>query len=188
MYLGALPIAVAAVIAPLCHGIPVPTPLQYRNVDYQFTVSVPSDLRACMNSPPCPNHGVWFPLDGSSCTHDTEGSSQYIAVNANYNAAGEADTAERLASIECRWEGAKDIVWLRDETISARPAAGCRRHFADGHIEVTYLVLRKTDHSPLQWIEISADLITTPARYEKDMGVFRRVLPGIWVHPDGPHY
>jgi hypothetical protein len=93
-----------------------------------------------------------------------------------------------LAEIECRWEMARHIVWLHGVRISGRKAAGCRRSFADGHVEVTWIVLRKTDHSPLTWIEISADLITTPARYAADLRVFRRVLPGIWVHADGPHY
>lgn len=112
---------------------------------------------------------------------------RHIDVSADYNTAEIGDTAEALANAECRWRMARDIVWLNDETIGGRKAAGCRRNFDDGHVEVTYIVLRKTGRNPLSWIEISADLVTTPARYAADMRVFRRVLRGVRVHPDGPH-
>lgn len=180
--------ALGVVIVPLCHGIPIPNAGQYQNVDYEFAVNIPTGLHACMNSSPCPNHGIWVPLGRSHCDSDTQNASPYVTINADYNAAGDADTAWGLAEIECQWRHAKDIVWLRGMKISGREAAGCRRSFDDGHIEVTFIVLRKTDESPLSWIEISADLITTPARYAADLRVFRRVLPGIWVHADGPHY
>lgn len=136
-----------------------------------------------MTARPNPNHRLWIPLDRTRCDERPP----YIGVYANYNAAGIADTAWGLAKVECRWRHAKKIVWLRGVKISGRNAAGCRRRFGDGHIEVTYIVLRKTDQSPLAWIEISADLITTPTRYAADMRVFRRILPGIRVHPDGPY-
>ncbi len=58
--------------------------------------------------------------------------------------------------------------------------------FDDGHLEVTFIILRKTGRNPLSWIEISADLITTPVRYTGDMHVFQQVLRGVWAHPDGP--
>ncbi len=109
-----------------------------------------------------------------------------ISVDAEFNVDGEADTAWGLAKIQCRGRDAKDIVWLHDAKISGREAAGCRRRFDDGHIEVTCIVLRKTGGDPSDGIEIGADLITTPARYAADMRIFRRVLPGIRVHPDSP--
>lgn len=109
-----------------------------------------------------------------------------IFVNAIYNAADIGNTPQALAAVECRWDEARHIVWLDDERIGGRKAAGCRRSFADGHIEVTYIVLRKTGDSPLGWIEVSADLVTTRTRYVADRRVFRRVLRGIRVHPDGP--
>lgn len=140
-----------------------------------------------MTSAPNPNHGVWIPLDRAPCQAAGDQPS-YISVNANYNAAGDADTAAGLAAIECRWDNARDIVWLNGRILGGRKAAGCRRRFDDGHVEVTFRVLRKTAQSFLTWIEISADLVTTPARYAADMRVFRQVLGGVWVHPDGPHY
>ena len=138
-----------------------------------------------MTSAPNPNHGFWIPLDRTWCGAPHE-RPPYISVSAFYNAAGYADTAEGLAAVECRWDEARQIVWLDDERIGGRKAAGCRRSFADGHIEVSYIVLRKTGDNPLAWIEVGADLVTTPTRYAADRRVFRRVLRGIRVHPDGP--
>lgn len=169
----------------LCGQMPIPNARQYRNVDYEFSVDIPPSLRGCMTSPPNPNHGLWIPLDRTRCDESDQRSAD-IDVSADYNAAGDADTAEGLAAIECRWRRARHIVWLKGERISGRKAAGCRRQFDDGHIEVTFIVLRKTNRTnPLSWIQISADLITTPARYAADMRTFRRVRRGVWVHPDG---
>lgn len=166
--------------------LPAPNPSQYTNVDYQSSVRLPRGFPACVGE--VTNHGVVILLDMARWCDGNYFDGSAIFVNADYNAAGDADTAWGLAEIECRWQMARRIVWLHGQMISGRAAAGCRRLFDDGRLEVTYIVLRKTGRSPLSWIEISADLITTPARYEKDMRVFRRVLPGIWVHPDGPHY
>lgn len=131
------------------------------------------------------NHGVLILLDGRPCNAPDEGP-PYISVNAFYNAAGEAENAAGLAAIQCRWKNARDIVWLKGQLLGGRHAAGCRRRFEDGHIEVSYIVLRRTAQSYLTWIEIGADLVTTPARYQSDMRTFRRVLRGIWIHTDGP--
>lgn len=166
--------------------MPAPDPQRYQNVDYQFSVSLPRGYLACVGG--TTNHGVAILLEPHPGCDGNYFESRAIFVNGNYNAAGDADTAWGLAAIECRYRLARHIVWLRGEQLSGRSAAGCRRDFPDGHIEVTLRVLRRTDHSFLQWIEISADLSTTPAHYRADMRVFRRVLPGIWVHPDGPHW
>lgn len=181
-WLAAAAVALSAFAAMADH--PVPNPSRYINTDYEFSVKLPKSYLSCVGE--ITNHGVVILLNYNKKCDGDYFKSRGIFVNANYNAAGNADTAWGLARIECRWEGAKDIVWLHDTTISGRKAAGCRRRFADGHIEVTYIVLRKTGDDPLQWIGISADLITTPARYAADLRVFRKVLSGVWVHPDGP--
>jgi hypothetical protein len=170
----------------MCGQIAIPDPRQYRNIDYQFSVRIPSGYKGCMNSAPNPNHGVWIPLDNTWPCENSDDPVSYISINANYNAAGNSDTAKGLAQIECRWRKARHIVWLSGETIGGRKAAGCRRTFPDGHIETRVLILRKTNRSIVQWIEVSADLVTSPARYGADMRVFRRLLRDIWVHPDGP--
>jgi hypothetical protein len=129
---------------------------------------------------------MWIPLEPtSSCigSHDGHG---YIDVEAEYNVAFEAATPARLAAIECHWRGARHIVWLAGETLGGRRAAGCRREFSDGHIEVMVTTLRKTERWRARWIHISADLVTSPRRYRADMRVFRRVLRGISVQLDGP--
>jgi hypothetical protein len=176
----------ATVAAPVCTEVPTLDLRHYRNVDYEFSVEIPRSLLACMVSPPCPNHGLWTPLEPVSSCIDSHDGHRYIDVDAEYNTAFEATTPARLAAVECRWRGARYIVWLRGERISGRNAAGCRRDFPDGHVEVRLIVLRKTEPWRARWIQISADLVTTPARYRADMRVFRRVLRGIWVHPDGP--
>jgi hypothetical protein len=163
---------------------PAPDAELYQNSDYQFSVKLPHGFLACVGE--ITNHGIVMLLDRKARCNGPYDNIRHIDVAADYNAAGDADTAWGLAEIECRWQMARHIVWLNDERISGRKAAGCSRSFADGRIEVTYIVLCKTGPDPLSWIEISADLITTPARYAADMRVFRRVLPGIWVHPDGP--
>jgi hypothetical protein len=139
-----------------------------------------------MSAAPNPNHGLWIPLVRNWPCSDVEGRVRYIGVSANANTAEESGSAIELASIECRWRNARDIVRLSGEMISGRKAAGCRRDFADGHIEVTQIVLRKTEPWRARWEEVSADLVTTPAYYRADMRIFRRVLRRIWVHPDGP--
>jgi hypothetical protein len=174
-----------ALVLALCGQIAIPNSRRYSNVDYQFAVNIPHGLRGCMTARPNPNHGLWIPLDRSRCD-DPDERPPYIGIHADYNAAGDADTAAGLAAIECHWRMPRHIVWLHDERISGRKAAGCRRSFDDGHLEVAFIVLRKTGRNPLSWIEISADLITTPARYTGDMHVFQQVLRGVWVHPDGP--
>lgn len=165
---------------------PVPNLRIYRNPDCQFSVKLPKGYLSCVGE--ITDHGVVVLLDRDARCDGPYDKIRLIDVAADYNTAEVGNTAAALAATERRWRDAKNIVWLHDTSISGREAAGCRRHFDDGHIEVTYIVLRKTGRSPLSWIEISADLMTTPARCEKDMRVFRRVLPGIWVHPDGPHY
>lgn len=169
----------------LCGQILIPNTKKYENIDYQFSVEIPRGLRGCMTSAPNPNHGVWLPLDGAPCSA-ADDQRPYISVNANYNTAEIGNTPQAIAAAECRWRKARQIVWLGDERIGDRKAAGCRRSFADGHIEVSYIVLRKTGDNPLAWIEVGADLVTTPTRYAADRRVFRRVLRGIRVHPDGP--
>jgi hypothetical protein len=181
-WLAAAAVALSSIAAMADH--PAPNHSRYINTDYEFSVKLSNGYLACVGE--ITNHVVVILLDhGKKCDGDYF-KSRGIFVNANYTAAGNADTAWGLARIECRWDRAKDIVWLHDSTISGRKAAGCRRRFDDGHIEVSYIVLRKTGDDPLQWIEISADLITTPAHYAADLRVFRQVLAGIWVHPDGP--
>lgn len=180
-------IALVLAAAPLCFGVPIPHKSKYQNIDYQFSVKIPPGVHGCKLSSPCPNHGVWIPLQRKEACDSSDEDSPYIGVFANYNAAGLADAAAGLAAIECRWRHARHIVWLRGERLSGREAAGCRRSFPDGHVEVTLRVLRKTNRNfPLSWIEVDADLITTPARYAADMRIFHRVVRGVWVHPDGP--
>jgi hypothetical protein len=178
--------AAAFIVGPPAADMPAPNQTRYNNVDYQFSVKLPKGFLACVGE--ITNTGVVILLQHSKRCDGNYFGGPGIFVNADYNAAGDADTAWGLAEIHCRWQMARHIVWLHGQRISGRKAAGCRRSFDDGHIEVTWIVLRKTDHSPLTWIEISADLITTPARYIADMRVLQQVLPGIWVHPDGPHY
>lgn len=171
---------------PVCFPTSIADTRKYRNTDYQFSVEIPLRLHACKSSSPCPNHGIWFPLKDDLDCHDYP-QVPYIDVDAEYNAAEESDSAEGLAAIQCRDRGARNIVWLKEEHLSGRDAAGCWRDFRDGHIEVSLIVLRRTNESPGAWIEVAVDLVTTPARYETDMHGYREVLRGIWVHPDGPH-
>jgi hypothetical protein len=180
-------LTLALLAGPVCTEVPVPDVRQYRNVEYQFSVAIPPGLRGCKISSPCPNHGLWIPLGPvSTCARSHEGS-RYIDVDAEYNTIDDVNTADRLAAIQCRWRDARHIVWLDGERLSGRKAAGCRREFPDGHIEVTLLALRRTDRDPLQWIAVSANLVTTPSHYRSDIGIYRQILRGIWVHPDGPH-
>jgi hypothetical protein len=180
-------VLVTALAAPVCTEVAIPNVREYSNPDYQFSVVLPPDLRGCKVSSPCPNHGLWIPLQTVSTCVGSRSRSRYVDVDAEYNTVDDVHTVEQLASVVCRWRDARHIVWLKGEKLGTREAAGCRRDFPDGHIEVTLLVLRKTDRSPLQWIEIAADLVTTPAHYRADLRAYHRVLHGIWVHADGPH-
>jgi hypothetical protein len=163
--------------------IPAPNPRVYDNVDSQFSVRLPRDLLACVSEET--NRGVVILLDPQTKCNDSHEKSRAIFVYAGSNTAIEATTAKQLAAVECRWRRPRDITWLT-MPISSRKAAGCQRLLPDGRIDVMFVVLRKTEAWPARWIEIGADLVTTPAHYGTDMRVFRRVLRGIWVHPDGP--
>jgi hypothetical protein len=175
-----------AVVAFLVGGqVSVPDQRRYSNIDYEFSVRIPLGYRGCMTEAPNPNHGFWIPLVVSWTCADADHGVPYVGVFANYNVPYEAAAPSEAAAIECRWRAARNIVWLRGE-ISGRRAAGCRRDFPDGHVEVTLMVLRKTEPWRARWIEIDIDLITTPERYAADMRTYRQVLRGIWVHPDGP--
>jgi hypothetical protein len=164
--------------------LPAPDQQLYRNLDYQFSVQLPRGFLACIGE--ITNHGIAILLEPHSGCNGNYFEARAIFVNGNSNAAGDADTTWGLAAIQCRYRLARHILWLRGERLSGHKAAGCRRDFSDGHIEVSIFVLRKTERSYLQWEQVSADLSTTPSHYRADMRVFRRVLRGIWVHPDGP--
>lgn len=166
---------------------PAPNPRLYRNADYQFSVRLPSGYLACVGEET--NHGVVILLDRHSrCDGPYDNSVRRISVYGAYNADGLGTTPAQIAAVECRWDHARHIVWLK-RRLSGRQAAGCRSRFPDGHIEVTLLVLRKTNSNfSLNWIKIGVNLVTTPARYASDMRIFRWVVRGVWVHPDGPHY
>jgi hypothetical protein len=170
---------------PVCFPQSIPDAPKYENYNYQFSIVVPGDLHACMNSSPCPNHGIWMPLKGDPGCEDFP-HVPYIAVDAEYNTAEEADTAQGLAAIQCYERGARHTAWLRGEHFGGREAVGCRRDFPDDHVEVSITILRKTGAWAAQWIQVNADLATTPSRYEDDMRIFRRVLKRVWIHPDGP--
>jgi hypothetical protein len=176
---------------PICVPTPILDAREYRNIDYQFSVKIPLGLHACKTSSPCPNHGIWLPLKDDGCKNIPN--VPYIDVDAEYNAGSEVDTPDhepartpaQLATIQCPWRDA-NVAWLKEERLGSRNAAGCRREFPDGHIEVSIIALRRTEPWAARWIEISADLSTTPERYEADMRIFRTVLKGVWIHSDGP--
>jgi hypothetical protein len=183
----------AAWARPVCTEVPIPHARRYENFDYQFTVMIPRRFQACKLSSPCPNHGVRLPLSvNATCSSDQQSPS--ITVDAYYNAGSEVDTPDhepartpaQLAAIQCPRRDARNVAWLKGERLGGRDAAGCRRDFPDGHIEVSIIALRKTEAWAARWIEISADLSTTPERYEADMRVFDDVLKGVRIHADGP--
>ena len=39
---------------------------------------------------------------------------------------------------------------------------------------------------PEAWIEIGAYLSTTAARYDRDLRIFREIVPTVRIAPDGP--
>jgi hypothetical protein len=170
---------------PICVPTPIPGSRMYQNSKYQFAVKIPQHFHACMISSPCPNHGIWLPLKGDSECKKLP-TPPYVDIDAEYNAAEVADTAGGLAAVQCHYRGPTGVVWLTRERLGGREAVGCRRDFPDGRVEVTILTLRRTATSPGGWIEVSADLVTTPDRYRTDRRAYRQILRGLWVHPDGP--
>jgi hypothetical protein len=177
--------AIAAVgsVQAMAADTPAPNPRFYNNLDSQFSVRLPPGLLACISEET--NHGVVILLDPSVKCNDEYEKSRAIFVYASSNVAVEATTAKQLASVECRWRHPREIAWLTAR-VSGRNAAGCQRVLPDGRIDVMFVVLRKTEAWPARWIEVGADLITDTVHHAADMGIFRRVLRGIWVHPDGP--
>lgn len=172
--------------------IPAPDARHYRNVDYQFSLDLPQGFSACVSERT--NHGVYIVLTpGTRCGGEND-QMRYIGIFANYNVGSEtrtrdhlpARTPAQLARIYCPSRERRAIEWLYEVTFGGRKAAGCRQCFENGRISVWLVTLRKTAASADGWIEVSAYLQTTAARYRSDRRIFRRVLKTVWIHPDGP--
>lgn len=177
--------ALAVGLSPAHGEVPAPDPRLYINVDYQFSVELPRGYPACVSENT--NHGVEILLDRQAGCEGDDRHVPRIVVFANDNAATEAETPARLAHFECGYRIFRRIVWLRRVTLARRKAAGCRRYLDDKKISVEISTLRKTDQWAMHWIQVGADLETTADRYARDMRIFRRVLRGLWIHPDGPN-
>jgi hypothetical protein len=171
--------------------IPAPDPTHYENIDYQFSLDLPRGLPACVSEHT--NHGVSILFDPTITCKEYDGKGRHISVFAEYNVPYEARTATQLARRDCSNPGFprrdpsfQHVEWFRGVTLSARRAAGCRQYFSDGRIAEWIVTLRKTDDHVWGWVEVAAYLETTVQHYKDDMRIFRKVLNGIWIHPDGP--
>jgi hypothetical protein len=71
--------------------------------------------------------------------------------------------------------------------LGGRAASGCLQHLGREEIFIDLITLRKTDpDEPEIWIQITAQLTTTPSRYAQDMRTFRGIVRTIRIAPDGP--
>jgi hypothetical protein len=171
--------------------LPAPDPFVYRNIEYEFSVKLPSGYPACVDV--YTNHGVGIllkPAERCETQYDIKAydRNRHINVWAAYNAAEVAHTSKGIARWHCLDGQTGKITWLRDKKLGGRPAGGCRRDNADGTISVTIVTLRKTlPNAPWDWIEVGAELTTTPETFEVDDQVFETVIKGVSIHPDGPH-
>jgi len=167
--------------------IPAPNSQHYDNFDYQFSTDLPQRFQACVDENT--NHGVVILLNSTVCRGFSKIAPR-IAIFANYNVPYEARTPAQLARHDCsasRFDPApRRIEWLHAPTLGGRRAVGCCQYFRDGRIAEWIVTLHKTDEPVWDWIEVAAYLETTTGRYAKDLRIFRRVLKGVWIHPDGP--
>lgn len=179
-------------VAPAGAQIPTYDPKHYDNEKYQFSVDLPEGFPACMGA--ITNHGVYILLVPATRCGDENDQTPYIGLFGNYNVGSEVRTRDhrpartpgQLARIYCPDHARRAIEWLYRVPIGGRRAFGCRQCFNGGRISVWLATLRKTEASADGWIEVSAYLQTTVARYRSDMHLFRRVLKTVWIHPDGP--
>lgn len=151
----------------------------YQNMDYGFSIEIPDHLSGCVSEDGA-NHGVAILLDPRSHCGDDD-RMPHINVYADYNMPGDADTPERLAQIDCPDPTAREVVFLKGWFLGSRKAAGCRKIFGRDKILVDLFTFRGA-----RSIIVGADMITTTARYDRDMGEFRRLVQSIRVAPDEP--
>ena len=101
--------------------------------------------------------------------------------------ASEVVTPRGLARVDCSYRPSQRTVWLSGWKLGGRDAAGCRQYFKDGRITEEITTIRKTEpNNPEIWIDVSAYLTTSSARYDRDMRVFRQIVRTIRIAPDGP--
>jgi hypothetical protein len=155
----------------------------YQNVDYGFSVQIPGRLPGCVSDGA--NHGVEILLDHRArCDGDER--APHVAVYADYNMPGDADTPERRARIDCPDPDARKVVLLKGWVLSGREAAGCRTYFDRHKILVDIFTFRKTDaRDPGGWIVVGAALTTSIGRYNRDLREFRKVIKAIRIATDG---
>ncbi len=155
----------------------------YQNADYDFSVDIPDNLLGCVSEDT--NHGVSIFLDDRANCNDEH--RPYVGVFANYNVATNAVTPRKLAVVYCGYQEAERTMWLIGWTLGRRAAAGCLQYFKDGRITVEIVTQRKTEPGNSEiWIDISAYLSTTAARYDRDMPAFRQIVRTVQIAPDGP--
>jgi hypothetical protein len=182
-------------LLPLAGGlflVPVPAPAEQPAPDskvyesrFGFTVGLPQGLAACIDD--YTNDGVGVYLDPAvRCGRDDETHPQ-ILIYGSYTAADGAANLQQIFKDHCVGQREIRVVVLSGFKLSGRRAVGCKIFRRDGTIDLSVATLLRTDPgNPLDWIEIGADLMTTPARFAADAAVFNKTLATLEIPPDGP--
>jgi hypothetical protein len=152
----------------------------YRNEGYEYSLYIPQGVRNCVGQ--VTDHGTWLSLEPEVGCDERSPTRRYMGVAAEY-ASWVVDGLESLRDQAIF----ADIRWLRHERLADRRAEGCRIVHIDGDIEVRLVAFRMEEPgSPWPLIEHRAYVRSTPEHFEADYAFFRKLLDGLWIHPDGP--
>lgn len=165
---------------------------RYRSDQFGLTVAIPEGRGACVDRDFW-NHGVYILLDGRNDCSATDGRTPRIIIFGAYNVPYEARSSQEIAAAECAHDGvppqrAEPVDGL---SLGGREAFGCRQTLADGTINLSIFVLRKTyplsgkaKDFPDDWVEIGAWLVTNQARFARDFGTFKALTRTVEIDPD----
>ena len=163
----------------------------YENVSYEFSVILPHGVLPCSGAG-VTDHGMHFMLDPADGCNTERKSAPLMGVYADYNASA-PDMYDSVADqivANCVGEqgNIREIEWLRDLNLGSRRARGCRVIGEDGRVRISLSTFRKIKPSdPWSHIHVKAYLVTTTERLGTDYDDFKRMIEGVWIHPDGPY-
>ncbi|HEY8571284.1 hypothetical protein [Phenylobacterium sp.] len=181
------PTIASAIATAVLATAPVEAAERISNDEYGFSVELPDGSPVCWGESGTHVHGVGTRLAGQDCAQPGPS----LSLWADYNSAFLPD-ARHVLRYEGRCAGPK-AAWARGEwrhAVGGLRTAMCHYERADGAVEL--VLIGQTTRTEGGWgkaedktphIFHTVRLVTTKARYERDLEVFRRFVRSIRISP-----